>query len=43
MGNWGASRRATSGGGGLPCLFLKIKKKCPNFGKNVPDCVHPLG
>ena len=22
-------------GGGLPCPFLKIEKKCPNFGKNA--------
>ena len=22
-------------GGGLPCLFSKIGKKCPNLGKNV--------
>ena len=29
------------GGGGLPCPFLKIKKKCPDFRKKGPDCVHP--
>ena len=32
------SRGTTSGEGrkwGLPCLFLKIQKKCPYFGKNV--------
>ena len=36
-------RRATRGeeGGGLPCPFLKIEKKCPAFGKKGPNCVHP--
>ena len=31
-------RRVTSGGegGGLPCPFSKIWKKCPNFGKKIP-------
>ena len=37
-------RRATRGGegegGDLPCPILKIKK-CPNFRKKGPDCVHP--
>ena len=36
--------RATRAGGwgrGLPCPFLKIKKKCPDFRKKGPDCVHP--
>ena len=28
-------------GGGLPCPVLKIKKKCPDFRKKGPDCVHP--
>ena len=27
-------------GGGLPCPFSKIGKKCPNFGKKCPDCGH---
>ena len=27
-------------GRGLPCPFLKIKKKYFDFGKKVPDCVH---
>ena len=26
-------------GGGL--IFLKIEKRCPDFGKDGPDCVHP--
>ena len=31
-------RRATSwGGGGLPCPFLKIEKKCPDLAKKCPD------
>ena len=38
-------RRATRGGwrrgGGLHCSFLKIEKKCPDFGKKGPYCVHP--
>ena len=43
---WGAqlAGRATSrweGGGSLPCPFLKIKKKWPDFWKKGPDCVHP--
>ena len=30
------------GGEGRPPLpFLEIKKKCPDFGKKGPDCVHP--
>ena len=42
-------RCATSGGegGGLPCPFLKIEKKCPDFAKKCADfgklcfaCVH---
>ena len=34
-------RRATSGGGQVsPCTFLKIEKKCPDFGKMCPVCVH---
>ena len=28
------------GGGGLPCPFLKIEKKCPDIGKKGPNCVH---
>ena len=28
-------------GGGIPCPFLKIEKKCPDFGKKGPNCVHP--
>ena len=24
----------------LPCLFLKIEKKNPDFGRKDPDCVH---
>ena len=27
--------------GGLPFPFLKINKKCPEFRKKGPDCVHP--
>ena len=36
-------RRATTGGdgGGLYYPFFKIKKKCPDFRKRGPDCVHP--
>ena len=30
------------GGGGLPCPFSKIGKKCPNFGKKCPDIGHLL-
>ena len=30
-------RRATSGGGGLPCPFWKIEKKCPDLAKKCPD------
>ena len=29
-------RRTTRRRGGLPCLFLKIDKKCPDFGKKLP-------
>ena len=29
------------GRGGLPCPFLKIEKKCPDFGKKWPDYVLP--
>ena len=25
------------GGGGLPCPFLKIEKKCPDLAKKCPD------
>ena len=32
--------RVTRGGGGLPCPFLKIGKKCHNLEKNYPDCGH---
>ena len=33
-------RRSTNGeGGGLPCHFWK-SKKCPDFGKKGPGCVH---
>ena len=32
--------RVAEDGGNLPCLFLKIKKKRPDFGKKDPDCVH---
>ena len=28
-------------GGGLPCPFLKIKKKCLDFRKKGSDCVRP--
>ena len=28
-------------GGGLPCPFLKFKKKGPDNGKKGPNCVHP--
>ena len=28
-------------GGGLPYPFLKIKKRCPDFGKKCPDYIHP--
>ena len=37
------SRRTTreGEGGGLCCPFLKIKKKCPDFAQEGPDCVHP--
>ena len=24
-------------GGGLPCPFLKLKEKCPDFGKKYPN------
>ena len=43
------SRRATSGAevggggggwGGLPCPFFENRKKCPDFGKMSPVCVH---
>ena len=27
-------------GGGLPCPFSKIVKKCRNLGKKCPDCGH---
>ena len=36
-------RRVTRGGregGGLPCPFSKIGKRCPNLGKKCPDCGH---
>ena len=34
-------RRATRGqGGGLPCPFLKIEKKCPDIGKKSPNFVY---
>ena len=41
LSNW-ISRRVTRGGrgGGLPRLFSKIRKKCPNFRKKCRDCVH---
>ena len=29
------------GGGGFPCPFLKIEKKCPDFGIKGPNYVHP--
>ena len=34
------NRRVTRGGRGegLPCPFLKIGKKCPNFWEKYPDC-----
>ena len=34
--------RVTRGGkgGGLPCPFSKIGKKCPNFEKKCRDCGH---
>ena len=28
------------GGKGFPCPFLRIEKKCPDFRKKGPDCVH---
>ena len=31
------SRCTISGGGGLPCSFLKTEKKYPNFAKKCPD------
>ena len=31
------------GGGGFPCPFLKIEKKCPDFGIKGPNYVQPLG
>ena len=35
-------RRATRGGGGrLPLPFFENKKKCRDFRKKGPDCVHP--
>ena len=36
------NRRATSrvDGGGLPCPFLKIEKKCPDFAKKCTFCGH---
>ena len=27
-------------GGGFPCLFSEIGKKCTNFAKKCPDCGH---
>ena len=35
-------RHVTRGveGEGLPYPFSKIGKKCPDFGKNYPDCGH---
>ena len=33
----GAGGRGEERGGGLP--FLKIEKKCPDFGKMCPVCV----
>ena len=27
-------------GGGLPCSFLEIEEKCPNFGRKCPVCMH---
>ena len=30
---------AQLGEGGLPCLFENLKK-CPDFGKKGPDCLH---
>ena len=37
-------RRVTRGGrgGGLPCPFTKIAKKCPSLWKKCPDCGHLL-
>ena len=32
--------RGGEGGAGLPCLFLKIGKKCPDLGKKCPHCGH---
>ena len=32
--------RAGGRGGGLPCPFSKIGKKCPNFVEKCPDCGH---
>ena len=34
--------QARNKGGGIPCLFFfENRKKCPDFGKKGPDCVHP--
>ena len=33
-------RRVTTRGGGLPCPFKKIGKKCPNLGRECLDCGH---
>ena len=32
--------RGGRGGGGLPCPFSKIGKKCPDLWKKCPDCSH---
>ena len=40
LGGWG--RGMEGGGGGRPPLpFFKNKKKCLDFEKKCPDCVHP--
>ena len=30
------------GGGEAPLPFFENRKKCPDFGKKTPNCVHPL-
>ena len=37
----GRGEEGRGGRGGLPCPFLKIEKKCPDFGKKWPDYVLP--
>ena len=35
----GVTRGREGAGGGLPCPFFKIEKKCPNFGQKCPDYI----